>query len=142
MPAETPPKRRSRAVDPQMRALRWSGKAHTREARLYRALRTELIQHVGGSPSITQRALIDRLAWLQLQLAKMDERMMRTGEMSDHAGRQYLAWANSVARMLGQLGLHAPAARPLTPAEALAAIHEQARRQREAQEAEGDAHGP
>jgi hypothetical protein len=105
----------SRAVDPQMRPLRWSGRPHSREARLYRSLRLELIRHVGGKPSLAQRALIDRLAWLQVHLALLDERMMRTGELSDHASRQYLAWANTLTRGLGRLGFEAaPAQRRQT----------------------------
>ena len=109
MPPDVTPQsiRTTRAVDPQVRPLRWAGKAHSREGRLFLAIRAELVGHVGGKPSATERALIDRLAWLQVHLARMDARMMETGEMSEHTGKQYLAWANSVARMLGQLGLEA-----------------------------------
>ncbi len=107
----TPPSiRRTRRVDPQMRPLRWAGKSHSRDGRLFIALRAELVAHVGGRPSAVQRAMIDRLAWLQLHLALMDERMMKSGELSDHAGKQYLAWSNSTARMLGQIGMKAAAA--------------------------------
>lgn len=118
-PQSFPP---TRAVDPQVRPLRWAGKAHSREGRLFLAIRREMVAHVGGQPSATQRALIDRLAWLQVHLARMDARMMQTGEMTEHTGKQYLAWANSVARMLAQLGLASPAPRQLSPEEALSAI--------------------
>jgi hypothetical protein len=120
MPKTTqPPKRRSRAVDPQCRAIRWSGKTRTREARLFRDLRIELVNHVGGHPTAAERALIDRIAMLQTHLARMDERMFETGELSDHASRQYLAWANSVSRMLQALGLKEAVARKATAEDAM-----------------------
>ncbi len=81
----------------------------------------ELVQHVGGKPNAVQRALIDRIAMLQTHLARMDERMFRDGELSDHASRQYLAWANAVSRMLQALGLQPREAREPTLTERLAA---------------------
>ena len=103
-----PSPRRVRAIDPQMRPLRWTGKAHSREGRLFIALRRELVEHVGGKPNAAQRAMIDRIAMLQTHLARMDERMFRDGgELSDHASRQYLAWANATSRMIQALGLDA-----------------------------------
>lgn len=109
----TPSTSRTRAVDPQVRPLRWAGKAHTRQGRLFYALRSELVAHVGGSPSAAHRALIDRLAWMQVHLARMDQRILETGEMAEHTGKQYLAWSNSIARALAQLGLQAaPPSRP------------------------------
>src|SRR5579872_1836512 len=102
----------TRAVDPQVRPLRWAGKAHTRQGRLFYALRAELVAHVGGKPNATQRALIDRLAWMQVHLARMDERMLLNGELAERTTREYLAWSNSVARGLAALGLHAPERQP------------------------------
>jgi hypothetical protein len=109
----SPSPRRSRAIDPQTRPLRWSGKAHSREARVYREFRRELVKHVGGRPNAAQRVLIDRLAWLQTHLAGMDERALREGGLSEHAQRQYLAWSASVVRSLRTLGFSAaPEPRP------------------------------
>jgi hypothetical protein len=51
--------------------------------------------------------LIDRLAMVQTHLARMDERMFREGELTEHSSRVYLAWANSASRMLQALGLQA-----------------------------------
>ena len=108
MTVSKPSPRRVRAIDPQMRPLRWTGKAHSREGRLFIALRRELVEHVGGKPNAAQRAMIDRIAMLQTHLARMDERMFRDGgELSDHASRQYLAWANATSRMIQALGLDA-----------------------------------
>lgn len=123
---DAPSPRRTRAIDPQMRPLRWANAVRSREGRLFLALRAELVRHVGGKPTATQRALIDRAAMLQTHLARMDERMFRDGEMSDHAGRQYLAWANSVSRMLQALGLDAADEKPQTPDDILRDIYRQA----------------
>jgi hypothetical protein len=122
MPKTSPPStKRSRAVDLQQRPIRWAKKGHSREARLFGALRRELIAHVGGAPTAAQRALINRCAMLQTHLAQMDEKMFGQGEMSDHASRQYLAWANAVSRMLQALGLEAAPERAKSVDELLAA---------------------
>jgi hypothetical protein len=74
----------------------------TKEARLMRETRADLTAHVGGTPSVTQRALIEQVVQLYLRLAVMDRRFMETGEVQDN--RIYLAWANSLSRLLRQLG--------------------------------------
>lgn len=75
------------------------------------AIRFDLIQHVGGSPSVTQRLLIERCVQLSLHLALLD-RKLATGEiLGEGASRQYLAWSNSLSRALRELGLQ-PAATP------------------------------
>ncbi len=76
---------------------------------MYRRVVRQLRQHV-GTPSHAQEMLIGRIAWLQVHLAAMDQRILQQGEMSEHTGKQYLAWANSAARMISQLGLQAAAA--------------------------------
>lgn len=122
--AVTPPPKRTRAIDPQMRPIRWANKGHSREARLFRALRTELVGHVGGKPTAAERALIDRCAMLQTHLALLDERMFGSGELSDHASRQYLAWANAVSRMLQALGLKTSKPEALTADDSMRALRE------------------
>ena len=67
--------------------------------------------------------LIGRIAWLQVHLAAMDQRILQSGEMTEHTGKQYLAWANAVARMIACLGLQPPPPRQPTVEETLAAIH-------------------
>jgi hypothetical protein len=76
----------------------------TREGRLTRETRAELIAHVGDQPSATQRALIEQLVQIRLRLALMDRKFAETGGQTDHDSRTYLAWANSYARLLRQLG--------------------------------------
>jgi hypothetical protein len=120
-----PSPKRSRAIDPQLRPIRWAKKGHSREARLFGCLRRELIAHVGGEPSAAQRALIDRCAMLQTHLARMDEKVFGEGEMSDHASRQYLAWANSVSRMLQALGLEPAKPKAMTAADSLRILRDE-----------------
>lgn len=77
----------------------------TKEARLLKKMRHELAQHCGGNLSVTQRALIERAAMLQLRCAKLDQRLIQGGEFTEHDSRTYLAWSNSLARTLRVLGL-------------------------------------
>lgn len=93
----------------------------TKEARLLRETRAELLAHVGGKPSATQRALIEQLVQIRLRLAVMDRKFAETGAQTDHDSRTYLAWANSHARLLRQLGLQGPKEPPPGLAEYLAA---------------------
>ena len=91
----------------------------TREARLMEKTRAELIAHVGGAPSITQRLLIDRAAALALQIALFDTKRGE-GSFTDHDSRVYLAWTNTLTRLMRQIGAHGVAARKPTLAEHLA----------------------
>jgi hypothetical protein len=114
--AIAPPKRRIRAVDPAARALRWAKNGNTREAALYRAVVKRLRQHVGGSPNHAQALLIGRIAMLQVHLAHLDERAMQDGGLSPHAVREYLAWSNSIAKLICRLGLEGCASKDHAPA--------------------------
>lgn len=93
----------------------------TREARLLRETRAELAQHVGGAPSATQRALIERCAQLSLRIALMDAKFAETSIQTEHDSRTYLAWSSTLSRTLRELGVHAAPARPRTLADHLAA---------------------
>ena len=77
----------------------------TWEAKLLKHVRAELVAHVGGTPSATQKALIDRAAWLSLHVAQIDQRTADGRQMTEHDSRTYLAWSNSLARTLKALGL-------------------------------------
>ena len=83
----------------------------TREGRFLRSIRAELIDHVGGCPSVTERALIERAVWLAFRVAQLDAKMARSDNFTDHDSRTYLAWSNSLARCLRELGLK-PSVRP------------------------------
>ena len=76
----------------------------TRESRLLKAVRRDLTAHVGGKPSATQRALIERAARLSLYIEVMDRESMSTGTMTERNSRQYLAWVNALRLALRELG--------------------------------------
>lgn len=90
------------------------------DGRFLKRLRADLARHVGGSPSTTQRLLIDRAAMLSLRLAKLDEKMVLGEGLTDHDTGVYLAWSNALARTLKALGLKAAPEPVPTAAEALA----------------------
>lgn len=99
----------------------------TREAKLVRTIRAELTAHVGGSPSAVQRALIEQAAQIKLRLATMDRKFAETGEQTEHDSRVYLAWSNSLARLMKQLGLEAAREKPQRLSDYLAArAHQEA----------------
>jgi len=95
----------------------------TREGRLLRDTRKALIDHVGGSPSVTEQMLIERIANLHLRIAVMDRKFTETGVMTDHDTNTYLAWVGSYTRTLRELGLHAHVAPTPGLAEIIAAHH-------------------
>lgn len=109
--AVSPPKR-SRATTATNRPLRWTKDGRSREAVLYRLIVKQLRAHVGGSPNHAQELLIGRIAWLSVHLSHIDERAIKDGGLSPHATREYLAWSNSIAKMLGRLGLVSPKPEP------------------------------
>jgi hypothetical protein len=71
-------------------------------------VKRELIEHVGGNPSATQRALIEQAAWLQLHIRTMDNKAV-SGKLTALDSRTYLAWQNTLRRTMQALG---PAASP------------------------------
>ena len=85
-----------------------------------RDTRDALIAHVGGNPSAPQRMLIEQAVWLHFHLAVMDRRTADGHQLTPHDSRTYLAWSNSLARLLKQLGLRGAAARPRSLADHLA----------------------
>ena len=92
----------------------------TREARRLKQIRAELVQHLGGSPSPTQKIMIDRSAILLLRLEIMDREALGGAVMSDHDQRAFLGWSNSLARMLRHLGLKGAAGKAPTLVDYLA----------------------
>ncbi len=77
------------------------------EGRFLAVSRAELIAHLGGTPSTAQLVLIDRIGFLRLRLAKLDERLVREGDLSESDAKAYLGWNNALARTVRQLGLKA-----------------------------------
>lgn len=113
--------------DPMSRPTRlWCGtKGTTAEAQFIRELRADLVRHIGGAPSATQRILIERAVMLATHLARMDVDALTTGGMSDHARKQYLAWDGSLRRALRELGYQATPEPAVPLAQRLAALTRQ-----------------
>ncbi len=84
-----------------------------------RQTRKELVAHVGGQPSATQRVMIERAVQLTLQIALLDAKHC-DGGLSEHDGRAYLAWTNTLTRLMRQLGMQGVAERPKSLAEHIA----------------------
>lgn len=102
-----PRKKRSSKIGPRSRAKLIDGRSV--EARLMREHKEMLVEHCGGAPTATQKALIDRATILMLRLHQMDQEAMATGGMAEHAARTYLAWSNSYSRTIRAIGLKAGA---------------------------------
>jgi hypothetical protein len=90
-----------------------------REARMAKSLRTELVAHLGGAPSVTQRALIERAVSLTMHIALMDKRMAEIADpvMGQSDTNRYLAWSNALERTMRRLGLEAKGERKKTLAD-------------------------
>src|SRR5262249_7877775 len=65
----------------------------------------ELIAYVGGHPSATQRMIIERCPWIQLRLSLLDKKLAEGRDFTEIDTHTYLAWANSLARLLAKLGM-------------------------------------
>ena len=87
----------------------------TAAARLIGAVRAELAAHVGGSPSATQRAIIERAAWLRLHLMLMDNKTAEGRALTELDSRTYLAWVGSLARLMIALGPPVPSPSERSP---------------------------
>jgi hypothetical protein len=92
----------------------------TKIAKLIRSTHAALVAHVGGHPSATQRALIERVVWLTVKCALIDAKIA-SGTDTEFDGKSYLAWSNALRRALRDLGMEPAAARSLTLAEVLKA---------------------
>jgi hypothetical protein len=86
----------------------------TKEARLLEEVRADLIRHIGGQPTVTQRHVIERCAWLSLRVALLD-RKMATGSFSPHDNREFLACSEALTKLLAKLGFKATDSRPSVP---------------------------
>jgi hypothetical protein len=91
------------------------------EGRFVRHLEAELVRHVGGDPSITQRLLIDRLIKIRLQLDALDAKLA-SGEWTPHDVRTHGGLTNGFRLVARELGLAPQAPRTPTLDEHLAAL--------------------
>jgi hypothetical protein len=86
--------------------------------RFIRHLEAELVAHVGGKPSITQRMMIDRLIKIRLQLDLLDEKLAK-GDWTPHDCRTHGGLLNAYRLTARELGLEAAAERVPSLAEHL-----------------------
>lgn len=75
------------------------------EGKFMKRVRDDLAQHVGGRPSATQKMIIAQIAMLTLQIRLMDREAIKRPKMTATQSKHYLAWSNTLARLLRQLGL-------------------------------------
>jgi hypothetical protein len=73
-------------------------------------VRTQLLQHVGSNPTITQKYLIDRAAILSLRLAQIDKKIIEETTLTILDNNQIVAWQNCLTRVLVALGVNKPQA--------------------------------
>jgi hypothetical protein len=80
------------------------------EGRFIRDLEKQLVDHVGGSPTITQRLLIERVIRINIQLGALDQKVA-SGCWTDHDARTHAGLQNAYRLTMRELGLKAAAAR-------------------------------
>jgi hypothetical protein len=81
---------------------------------LFDDFRAKLLEHVGGSPTVTQAAIIERACWVNLRCVMLDSKVA-TGNFTEQDSHCYLAWANTLRRLLDALGLEPATANPIGP---------------------------
>jgi hypothetical protein len=100
----------SKPIDRGALGAKLSGRS--REGRFLRAFERQLLDHLGHEPNTIERALIARASRVALHLELMDERSFVDGHrFGIHDHNYYVAWSNSFARLLGQLGMKTPKTR-------------------------------
>lgn len=105
----------SRVID---RGARGAISGNTWEGRFLAAYEAMLVEHVGGNPSVVQRAMITRASRLALHLELMDKRSLADGKpLTTHDHLHYVSWSNALTRTIASLGVKAAAAKPLSLAE-------------------------
>jgi hypothetical protein len=126
MKTSTASRRERRKLGPYSRALRRGIGAATAidgrsaEGRYLRDLEQQLIAHCGGSPTITQRLLIERLIRTTVQLQALDTKLAAGDSWTDHDSRTHGGLINRQRLLLRELGLKGAAERAPSLAEYLA----------------------
>jgi hypothetical protein len=80
---------------------------NTAEGNFARQLEVELISHVGGTPTITQRLLIDRTVSIMLKIERFEAKI-DSGEWTAHDSRTYGGLNNALRLMLRALDAGKP----------------------------------
>jgi hypothetical protein len=95
----------------------------TRQARLVRLVRRELEQQCGGSPSVVQRLLIERVAQISLVLADLDAQAAIKPLQGDDL-TNYLSLHGHLTRAIERLGIKPPKPVVSTQSDTVAALLE------------------
>jgi hypothetical protein len=74
--------------------------------RFCRDLEAQLVAHIGGAPSVTQRMLIERAIKVQIQLDMLDTKLM-SGDWTPHDQRTHGALLNALRLTCRELGMKA-----------------------------------
>ena len=82
-------------------------RAQTKEARFCNRVRSDLTAQIGGTPTATQKYMIERIVMVLLRIELMDCVALKNSTLTDSQARDYLAWNNTVSRMLRSLGTKA-----------------------------------
>jgi hypothetical protein len=78
---------------------------NTASGRFASDLERDLVEQLGGQPTPGQSRLIRQVVLNSLLYETLCERAIRDEDMGDLAGRQLLAWSNTIRRDLRTLGL-------------------------------------
>lgn len=108
--------RRARKLSPHSRASRLAVlDRRSVEWRRLKQVRAGLLDHLGGTVTPVQAALVERCAILTLHTELFDKKAF-AGGLTERDMRAYLAFGNSLSRLLRQLGIRGgqPAAPSLT----------------------------
>ena len=97
-------------------AIRDSIDGRSATGRFIRDLERQLLDHVGGSPTVTQRLLIDRLIRCTIQLDQLDEKLL-AGGWTDLDTRTHGGLINRQRLLAREIGIEAqqPAASAAAP---------------------------
>jgi hypothetical protein len=80
----------------------------TSEGRFAKRVRDQLIDHVGGAPTVAQSILIEMITLRVLRVAMLADHVARSADVQERDDRQLGAWMNGLRRDLEVLGLQAP----------------------------------
>ena len=113
--ASTSPKSHSRFGPYSRRlrrgAIRDSVDGRSTVGRFIRDLEKQLTDHVGGSPTVVQQLLIDRLIRTTVQIDQLDQKLL-TGTWTDLDVRTHGGLVNRQRLLARELGLKGVAERP------------------------------
>lgn len=81
--------------------------------RFMRDMEKQLVDHVGGKPTLPQRLLIDRMVKVRVQLDLLDDKLA-SGEWTPHDSRTYGGLLNAFRLLAREIGIKDGDAAPKT----------------------------